>query len=358
MTISPMTVKRGVDIRRRRVCAAAGALPLLSWLPKLPEASAANAVRIRLGTLAPRGSSYHRALQEMGERWRRVQGPDSEFTVFTDGTQGGEADMVRRMRVGQLNAALLSAVGLVQIERTASALQFMPMVYRDWKELDHVRGKIAPAAEARMLERGFVPLFWADAGWVRFFSRRPALVPDDFRRMKMFVWAGDPEQVDMMKEMGFQPVAIEVTDILPALRTGLIDAVPATPFFALAGQFAGPAPYMLDVKWVPIAGACVITRAAWDALSEPARAELKAAAQQAGAQIRDRARSEDLESIEALKRRGLNVSPLTREAEVEWRRLAEQIIYPRIRDAKVPAPLFDQTMRLLAEYRSAAPVEK
>src|SRR5690242_15441623 len=75
-------------------------------------ARADEPVKIRLATLAPKGSTYHRALQEMGEKWRQAQGAGSVFIVYTDGTQGGEADVVRRMRVGQLNAALLTSVGL------------------------------------------------------------------------------------------------------------------------------------------------------------------------------------------------------------------------------------------------------
>ena len=63
-------------------------------------AAAQEPLKIRLGTLAPKGSVYHRVLQEMGEKWRQAQGAGSGFIVYTDGTQGGEADMVRRMRVG------------------------------------------------------------------------------------------------------------------------------------------------------------------------------------------------------------------------------------------------------------------
>ena len=37
-----------------------------------PAAPADKPLRINLGTLAPRGSSYHQALQGMGEAWRRV----------------------------------------------------------------------------------------------------------------------------------------------------------------------------------------------------------------------------------------------------------------------------------------------
>src|SRR5689334_19817030 len=83
--------------------------------------------RIKLATLLPRGSSAHQALLEMGEKWRAA---GVGLTIYTDGTQGGEAEVVRRMRVGQLQAALVSVAGLLEIDRSANALQTMPMMFR------------------------------------------------------------------------------------------------------------------------------------------------------------------------------------------------------------------------------------
>src|SRR5213594_3023167 len=51
-------------------------------------------VNLKLGTLAPRGTSYHKSLLSMGEKWRQATGGAVRLTVFPDGTQGGEADMV------------------------------------------------------------------------------------------------------------------------------------------------------------------------------------------------------------------------------------------------------------------------
>src|SRR5690348_3394525 len=62
--------------------------------------------RIRLATLAPKGSSYYQILQTMGEKWRQAPGGGASLTIFADGSMGGEADMVRRMRVGQLQAGM------------------------------------------------------------------------------------------------------------------------------------------------------------------------------------------------------------------------------------------------------------
>lgn len=327
-------------------------LALVAALAASAAAQAQEAVKIRLGTLAPRGTSWHRALLDMGEKWRAAQGAGSAFIVYTDGSQGGEADMVRRMRVGQLNAALLSVVGLTEIDDSVAALQKMPMMFRSWDEVDYVRERLRPALEKRFLDKGFVVLFWGDAGWVRFFSKEPALRPADYRRMKVFAWAGDNPQVDIMKALGYQPVVLEISDILPGLQTGMINMVPSTPFYALVGQFYGHAPHMLDMNWVPIVGAVVLTRKAWDGMSPSAQKALRQAGDVAGAELRAISRRENEESVEAMKKRGLKVQPLTPQIEAEWRAVAEKA-YPMIRGPMVPAELFDEVQRLLSEYRVA-----
>lgn len=307
---------------------------------------------IRLGTLAPRGTSWHRLLLEMGETWRESQGAKARFVVYTDGSQGGEADMVRRMRIGQLNAALLTVVGLSEIDDSVSALQKMPLVFRSWEELDYLRGKLQPELERRFHDKGFVVLCWGNGGWVRFFSKHPALRPGDLRLQKLFAWAGDNPQAEIMKTLGYQPVVLEVSDILPGLQTGMIDAVPSTPFWALTLQLYPHAPHMLDLNWAPLVGAVVITRKAWDAMSPAGQQALREAGANAGRQLLELARREDAASVEAMRKRGLKVQRVTPELEAEWREFAERI-YPLVRGRMVQAQMFDEVQRLLHEYRAA-----
>jgi TRAP-type transport system periplasmic protein len=85
--------------------------------------------------------------------------------------------------------------------------------------------------------------------------------------MKFFTWGGEPEQQEIMKSLGYIPVPLETNDILPAIQTGMINAVPSTPYFALATQIYNSAPYMLDLNWAPIVGALVVTRKAWDEMT-------------------------------------------------------------------------------------------
>lgn len=310
--------------------------------------------KVKLGTLAPRGSSYHQSLQQMAEAWKKAAGGELQVTIYTDGAMGGEADVVRKMRVGQVQAAMLTGVGLSEIDKSVACLQLMPMVFRSFDELDAVSAKMRPLLEKRLAEKGFIVLFWVDAGWVHFFSKIPVKTPDDLKKVKLFSWAGDNAAVDILKAGGFQAVPLETADILPGLQTGLIDGIPTIPFFALSTQIDSHCPYMLQVRWVPLIGGGVITKKAWDAMPETARAEMLKSAAEAGRQITERGRQESAESIAAMVKRGLKVTPVSPELDTLWQTRAAEF-YPRIRGEIVPPDLFDEVLRLIKEYRAQHP---
>lgn len=306
---------------------------------------------LRLGTVAPKNSLYHRQLVELAELWRTGQGDGAKALVYADGSQGGEAEMARRMRIGQLQGALLSVVGLREIEPSIAALQNLPLLFRDWAEVDHVREKMRPAMEKRFLDKGFVVLAWGDAGWVHFFSREAAVRPDDYKRMKFFAWGAEPEQQAIMKSLGYTPVPLETSDILPAIQTGMIDVVPSTPYFALASQVYATAGHMLEINWAPIVGALVFTTKAWNEMAPDQQAAMRAAGEKAGTALRTQARQEVVEAAAAMAKRGLTIHRPNAEQMKEWQALADKL-YPRIRGTMVPADTFDEVMAHLKAYRA------
>ena len=321
----------------------------LVWLC-LPNCMAADK-QLRIGSLVPKNSLYHRQLMDIGEAWRATQTEKSKYVVYPDGSQGGEAEMARRMRIGQLQGALLSVVGLQEIEPSITALQAIPMLFRSWEEVDYVREKMRPSMEKKFFDKGFVVLAWGDAGWVRFFSKDPALRPDDYKRMKFFAWGSEPDQQAIMKSLGYTPVPLETSDILPAIQTGRINVVPSTPYFALATQIYNSAPQMLEINWAPIVGALVLTRKAWDDMSPATQAAIRAASEKAGVEIRAKARQEVIEAVDAMKKRGLTVNRPNADQMREWTEFAEKL-YPRIRGTMVPADTFDEVMGHLKDFRS------
>ena len=311
----------------------------------------ALAAKIKLATLAPTGSSYYKSLLGMKEAWRKISGGAIDLIIYGDGKLGGEADAVGLMAVNSIQASMLTTVGLSDIEKGVAGLQSIPMGFNDFAEVDYVGAKLQPMLDQQLLKKGFVVLFWADAGWVRIFTKKPVVHPADLKPMKLFTWAGSPDEVAIYRSAGFNPVALETADILPGLQTGLIDAAPMPPIFALLTQVDTRAPYMLDVNYAPLVGACVIRKESWESFPAEIRGELLKVAQTAGQEIKQNGRKEGAESVLAMEKRGLKVTRVTPEIEAEWRAMGESV-YPQVRGRVVPADVFDQALKFIKEYRA------
>ena len=309
------------------------------------------AQRIRLGTLAPKGSSYYNELNKMGREWTKATKGKVSLTIYPDGRMGGEAQMVRRMRVGQLQGGFLSAVGLSEIEPAVSGLQDLPLMFDSLDEVDHIGVKLQPLLDEKLEKKGFKVLFWVNAGWVHFFTKKQVETPDDLRKLKIFTWAGSPEAVDIYKHARFTPIPLETKDILPGLQTGLISAVPMPPLMANASQIDRKAPFMLDLKWAPLVGAAVVTTKTWNRLQEGTKKEVLRIARAQGTIIQEIGRKEATESIGAMQKRGLKIQTVSPEANAAWKDAAKEV-YPLIKGNIVPADIFDKVNTWIQEFRS------
>src|SRR5687768_1886105 len=87
-------------------------LLLATMLCIAPRAGAAEPVLIKLGTLAPKGSTWETLLKQMGQEWSKQSNGQVTLRIYAGGTLGNEGDMVKKMRVGQLQAAALTSIGL------------------------------------------------------------------------------------------------------------------------------------------------------------------------------------------------------------------------------------------------------
>ena len=327
-------------------------IALISLFANAGFGAADKPINLRLGTLAPNGTSYHKSLLTMGEKWRQVSGGSVRLTIFPGGTQGGEADMVGLMQTGNLDAGLLTAVGLSEIEPAVNALQSMPMSFRSLDEVDYIGEKLRPQLEQRLLAKGYIVLFWSDSGWVRFFSRSHILHVDDLRKLKIFSWAGNAHEADIWKSGGFNPVPLETAGIPQGLLSGTLDVVPMPPFFALAGQLDGQAKYMLEINWAPLVGAAVVRKKSWDRIPAAARQEMLKIAVEVGKKVKADGRQENETSVAAMARRGLKVQKMPPEVDLEWRKLIDGV-QNQIRGKVVPAEMFDEAQSLLKAYRAA-----
>lgn len=319
----------------------------------LAPGAAAQPVTVKMATLVPDGSSWHLILKEMAEEWKTLSGGQVTVRLYAGGTAGDDPDVVRKMRLGTLNAGLLTAVGVAEIDPSVYALG-VPLLFDSAEEVYGALETLRPGLEAELAAKGFVVLAWADGGWIRFFTKKPVAKPDDLRALKLFTWAGDTETVELFKAARFNPVPLPSTELATALRTGLVEAFAAPPSVALLAQYFQQAKHMTDLPWGMLMGAVVVSKDAWAKVPAELQAKLKASAEKAGARLREEMRSGEARDIEAMKKRGLTVVAVDEAAKAVWRQmLAEQL--GKIRGPIVPAEAYDEAVKARDAWRAAHP---
>jgi TRAP-type C4-dicarboxylate transport system substrate-binding protein len=312
--------------------------------------SAESSVVVRLGTLAPSGSSWELIMRRMGADWARATDDNLRLRIYPGGTVGDESEMIRKMRIGQLQAAAISNAGLAEIDPGAYALM-LPMMFSSYEEWDYVRERVNPLLEKKLQEKGFIVLAWSDVGWVYFFTKTPMKTPADLRAMKLAGSHTESRTIDIFKWAGFNPVPISAVDMMTGLQTGLIDSLYLPLILAEGLQYYRQAPHMTDLKWAPLQGAVVMHEKGWSQLSESEKTKVLEITRKVGEELRATNRSQEERSLEAMKSRGLSIVNVSEEAVTEWLKVVESA-YPQVRQNLVPPEIFDRVRQLRNEYRS------
>ena len=306
---------------------------------------------IKLATLAPANTSWHKALLDMGNTWNKDTAGRVTLTVYPGGIQGDESTTVKKMRPGidTLQASFLTAAGLAELDESFNVLT-MPFFFESDEEEIAVERKLAPVFEQKLQAKGFHLLGFGTGGWVQVFSKKPLRTLADVKNAKLFTSKGVESWVQWYVSNGFHPVALLPADIPAQLKlsTGLIDTAPSPPYLALSLQIFRDAKYMLDLHIAPLTGAMIISNQAWGRISAEDRLKVTAAAQALEKRVRAEAPAQDAESVKQMVARGLQVITLDAKAAAEFRAAANQLT-STMRGSMVPVDVYD----LAAQERDA-----
>ena len=144
----------------------------------VPSTKAEQSYTLRVASLAPAGSSWMKILNAWNKTLQEKTDGRLKMRFYPGGSQGDERDFVRKMRVGQLDAAVMTMTGISMVVRAMIVL-VLPGFLDTYEELDRVRGKMAPQFEAMFDKEGFKLVGWGDAGLIRLFSAKAFRSPSE-----------------------------------------------------------------------------------------------------------------------------------------------------------------------------------
>jgi TRAP-type C4-dicarboxylate transport system substrate-binding protein len=312
-------------------------LALAALALALATGARAQVVTLKLGTLAPQGSTWYDLLKEMAQRWEQASGGQVKLRIYAGGAQGSEGDMVRKMGIGQLQAASISNVGMHDVIPEPQALS-VPFLFDSEAQMDCAFAKVRPQIEAALEKRGLVAIQWSRIGAIHLFCDAPHKTPADTAGARIWAWEGDPKSVEAFRAAGLTPVVLSATDIVPSLQTGMIDCIPNVPLYVLTAHLYEKASYMMDQPWSWLVGATLVRKEAWEKIPADTRAKLLQIAQDLGKKVDDEVRRLNVDAVAAMQKQGLKTVPGDR---ASWR-VAMERTWPVVRGGVVPAPFFDQ----------------
>jgi TRAP-type C4-dicarboxylate transport system substrate-binding protein len=308
------------------------------------------AITIKVATLVPEGSPWHRALKKMAAEWQEISDGRVQLKIYAGGIAGDETDTVRKMRINQIQAAMVTGKGLGNIHPDFYVYQ-LPFIARTDGELDYLFLQLQPELEKLLEGKGFTLLGFSKSGWLRFFDNTEAVTPEEMRKLKLFSLEGSSGIDQTMKEIGFQIVPLKANDVFAAMQSGMVDAFAAAPLVAATMQWFALAPHMNDFYWTPLTGGLIISNRAWKMIPSKLHSRLKESSEKILRDLYYEAMEVEKQAFTIMKENGLVIHSVPDYTLSRWRNMVEKAFGLLIGDM-ISREIYEQALFIIEEYRN------
>lgn len=191
----------------------------------------------------------------------------------------------------------------------------LPFLMPDNAAVDAItQGKAGEMVFAAIEKRGVMPLAWGENGFREISNSRAAIsTPDDLKGLKVRV-VGSPLFLDTFNTLGANPTQMSWTDALPALTTGAVDGQ-ENPLAVYDVARADRASQKYLTLWHYMNDPLIfgVSQRVWKTLPAEDQQLLQQAAIDAGQWEIEKSRSELEETLDRIRKRGVEVTELTPE---------------------------------------------
>lgn len=198
--------------------AAAAILTLLA-----PAIAAAQSVPLRLASFANADDTFGQAQRNFAEELSRLSDGDIALDIFNNSTLGSNREAIELAKMGGIDFVV---TGVSHATRYAPILDavLLPYLWKDTETMfDVLDGEIGERINGLLDSEGLTILGWWDNGFRHVSnSRRPINEPGDMQGLTLRTLPS-PVHVEFFRQLGAAPVPMDFSELLPALRQGVID---------------------------------------------------------------------------------------------------------------------------------------
>jgi TRAP-type C4-dicarboxylate transport system substrate-binding protein len=275
-----------------------------------------------------------------------------QFKVYGGGVLGDEVDMLRKMKIGQIQAALLSSGTLALLYKEFDVLQ-IPFLFQKYGEVDFVLKKMDSFFRKGLEDNGFILLGWSEGGFIFIMSTGPIASVADLKKAKVWTWGGSPMAKAIFDEAKVTAIPLSIPDVLVGLQTGLVDVVYAPPAVAISLQWFTKVKYLTDVPLNYMTGAVIMNRDVFKRLPPNVQNVILESSRRLLDQSKVVTRNENQDAIKVMTKQGVKIVTPAKENVDELKRLSNEAMR-RLGGQTFSAKTHDEVVAQVENYRKGA----
>ena len=263
----------------------------------------------KIASEAPDNSLWINSIREINREIYKKTNGNVGIIVYPASVMGDQSTVIKKIKIGQLSGATFSSGGLSLIYKDSAVLGF-PMVFRNDKEYDYVRNKMAGFFENEFRKNGYELLAWSEVGQIFLFSKKKVNSVATLKDSKPLLLEGDNISIVLYDEVNTTPVPLQMSDILTGLQTGLIDTIYSSTYGLIVTQWFTKVKYMADVPITHMIGAVMVDKTLFDSMPQEYQKEMQRLFKEKFDAGIKQVRSDNKSALEALKKAGIVILPV------------------------------------------------
>ncbi len=291
---------------------------------KKAAAPSGEKVTLKMATALPQSHPLVKAMETLKQKTAEKSNGTVEIAIYPAGQLYNDKNM---------NDAIISGgidMGLNSIARWSTIVPAMnifdvPFLFPDYEKIDKaIDGGMGKILGDELQKKGVRPLMWADYGFVQFANNKKLVKdPADFEGLKIRGYSKYSSET--LKAMGASAVTMGAGEVYMGIQRGTID-----------GQSSGTTA-MRDRKMYEVHKYLTITNHAspefivaineksYNKLNDAQKKALDDAAVEVRDAIRANAKKEDLQALEDLKAKGMEVYVVPENELEKWRKATKPV---------------------------------
>jgi tripartite ATP-independent transporter DctP family solute receptor len=294
-----------MGVLSRYLTVGAGAVLAVLWVAGCANGVAAR--EFRAADIQEESYPTVQALLYMDKLVAERTGGRQRIQVFDSRQLGEESQTIEQTRVGAIDLDRINVAAIGDVAPVLSILA-QPFLFRS---IDHLHkvidGPIGDDILAAIEPNGFIGLAFYDSGTRSIYTRAvPVHGLADLKGLRIRVQQSDLV-IRMMKALGAEPVALPYGEVMTALSAQLVDGAENNwPSFVTGGHYR-VAQFYSETEHTMGPEVLVMSRRAWQELSDADRAIFRAAARDSSRYMRGRWLSWEAESKKQAAEAGVTV---------------------------------------------------